>query len=256
MPDTIRRKLLKAEFKADASDPYAFTATISTSGLDRDREVLLPGGIRTGAFDASGSIFWNHDYDRPIAIPSGPLKVTDGAVIGKARFLERPDDHVGEWFPDTVRAYVSQANAAGRGVGVSVGYIEKAHRRPSKKDKADFGAEVVNVVTEWPITEWSIAPVQANTQAMVTAVGKGLVTPECVKALFDVDVATPTEPVKPRPVTIAVIEAAPVVQPVRVKHVVILVAGVAPRPVKRVQADVVGSMVRKQVAKLRGRLRA
>ena len=45
---------------------HNFTATITTSALDRDNEVLLPMGMRRGNFDNNPVVFWNHDYDTPI----------------------------------------------------------------------------------------------------------------------------------------------------------------------------------------------
>lgn len=231
-------KARSAAMDVDEGDPYKFTARITTAALDRDDEVLLPTGMDPSEFDVSGAIFWNHSYDQPIGV-GGPLKRSERDVSAEASFLKRPDDHVGAWFPDFARAFVQQMAKAGKRVGVSVGFIPTEMRKPSKKDRDAYGDRVRSVVSKWRLLEWSIAPVQANPEAVITSVGKHL-EPAAFKALF------PGMPVPPREVTIAVKP-----QPVR-KYLVVIPAKRKPKPKSQLPREV--RVLAKAVAKQRGQL--
>ena len=188
--------VMPADVAVDKLDPMIFTATITKRVLDRDGEVVLPtGGIFT-EFDMSGAIFWNHDYDRPVASPVGKLLRDKETITAKARFMERPDGSQGEFLPDYARSFVASQSKVGKAAGVSIGFISLEERKPTSKDKDDFGPDVRNVITKWKMLEWSIAPVQANQESYVTAVGKSIGGPAC-KALFGVDV--PVEEPKAEP---------------------------------------------------------
>ncbi len=190
-PDELTFCNAIAEVKSDdVIDPMLFTARISTNAVDNDAEVLLPRGMITTRFDKSGAGFWNHNYAQPIFVPEGKLTRTDTYVEGKGRFLERPADWQGEWFPDYVRAFVGAMSSSGKKVGVSVGFIPIETREPSKKDVAMFGENVRRVISKWELLEWSIAPVQANAEAYITAVGKSL-DKTAYKALFAADPPDP-----------------------------------------------------------------
>lgn len=212
---------MPAAYDLDSGDPHAFTATISKRVIDRDNEVLLPSGCITTEFDRSGIVAWNHDYDRPVAIP-GEVTVTEDAVTCRARFLSRPDDwSAGAPFdPDFARAFVSQMQQHGKAAGVSVGFETLDERRPTKKDVEDYGERCTSVITRYKLYEWSIAPVQSNPEAVVSAVGKSLGAAAC-KALFgvgppDADADPPADDEPPA-------------QPAR-KRVIIIVPAATPRP--------------------------
>lgn len=145
------------------SDSHTFSATISAATVDRDGELLLPAGM--SAREASGTVFWNHDYDRPIGL-SLSITPSGDRVRARGRFLKRPAGFIGTFFPDFARAFVTQAREAGRGVGVSVGLLNRKTRRPTKSEKDMHGPGLKSVVTAWDLLEWSIAPVQTNTSAV------------------------------------------------------------------------------------------
>lgn len=178
----VNIKGLSSDIDVDSGDQHSFTARITTDGVDRDREVLLPAGCDATDFEKCGAIFWNHNYDQPIGVAS-KLSRGDRWIDGRGSFLKRPDDWEGDFFPDFARAFVRQMKAAGRSCGVSVGFVPKEARVPTRDDKAMYGEDVRRVISKWKLLEWSIAPVQANPQAMVQSIGKSL-SPECVKALF------------------------------------------------------------------------
>lgn len=181
-PDA-RLATISAKMDADAADPFLFTARITKEVLDRDGEVLLPGGMDATDFDRSGAVFYNHDYDKPVAVPVGKLQKTAEAIIGRARFMERVEGDTGNFLPDYVRSFVSTMARAGRSAGVSIGFAPVESRVPTKKDREVYGPDITRVFTRWKLLEWSIAPVQANQEAYVTAVGKSLDAAVC-KSLF------------------------------------------------------------------------
>lgn len=251
----VRIKALPAEIAEDSGDPHKFTARITTAALDRDDEALLPSGMDPSEFDASGTVFWNHDYDKPVAVPGKPRQ-HDGQVGCPATFLKRPADWKdGPWFPDFVRAFVQQMNAAGKSVGVSVGFLPVEARKPSKKDRETWGDRVKSVVSKWKLLEWSIAPVQANPEAVITAVGKSL-DRVAFKALF------PTLPLPAHEIMVDAPqrEAATVVKAAQSPRIIIVMP-----QIKRVQAvtakrpafdpvAVAAHQASRQVAKRLGRL--
>src|SRR5580693_8277077 len=62
----------------DDSDPYKFTARITTDSVDRQNEVVIPAGGDMTEFMRSGVIFMNHAYDSPIGFPNKDAKITRG----------------------------------------------------------------------------------------------------------------------------------------------------------------------------------
>ena len=201
--DDVGLAVMPAEVAVDKTDPMLFSATITKRVLDRDGEVVLPSGGIFTEFDASGAIFWNHEYDRPVASPVGRLIRDTDTITAKARFMERPEGSQGEFLPDYARAFVTSQAKVGKAAGVSIGFIVLEERKPTAKDKDEFGPDVRNVITKWKMLEWSIAPVQANQDSYVTAVGKSIGGAAC-KALFGVDVPDiepepQPEPAKPEP---------------------------------------------------------
>ena len=65
---------------------------------------------------------------------------------------------------------------AGINPGVSIGFIPIESRNATKGDRAKYGDGVQTVHSKWKLLELSIAPVQANQEAVVVAVGKALET--------------------------------------------------------------------------------
>jgi len=160
----------------------SFTAKITTNAIDRDKEVLLPEGMDATDFEKSPSIFWAHDY---FQLPLGKavaLKRFPNHWLAKGVMAERPDTHPeqAEWFPDTVLSLMEQGVIK----GVSVGFDPVTHRKPNTEDRRKFGEGVQNVVSRWRLLEYSIAPMPANQDALVEAVGKGALKPSTAKAIW------------------------------------------------------------------------
>lgn len=183
-----KRQGVSAEVKAKSTPKgKSFTAIITTDSIDRDREVLMPGGMDTTDFEKNPIVFWNHDYNQPIAGNATIKRIDDGknGWFATATMAKRPEDHPEgvEWFPDTVHSLMEQGIVR----GVSVGFDPIEGRKAGKKDIEQFGKDVHYVFTKWKLLEFSVAPLQCNQDATLTAVDKGIISPETCKKLFGWD---------------------------------------------------------------------
>lgn len=196
--DKMVIKVLPGRYKIDKADPFLFTAQITKQVIDRDREVVMPEGGRLQNFDRGGAVHWMHDFSKPVAIPRD-VKHVGNTLVSSARFMEREDGMVGEFFPDFARAFVNQMIKAGKMPGVSIGFEPLEQRRATKGDKEQFGDGVQLVTSKWDLLEWSIASVPCNPEAFVTTIGKSLgLSQPAVKSLF-YGVDLPAKSVEPAP---------------------------------------------------------
>lgn len=192
------RKAMGAQLAAGEGE-RSFVARITSAALDRDNEVLIPEGMISTDYEKNPVVFWNHDHDRPIGKATNLKRDAEGWTA-KATLAKRPENHEGEWFPDTVLSLLQQGVIK----GVSVGFMPTESRKPTPKDVEKFGDAVTRVFSKWKLLEFSVAPLQANQDALVTAVSKSLVSRETASKLFpDVEippvVETPTEVVVDTP---------------------------------------------------------
>lgn len=189
---TLIHKALSAEMSVTEGE-RAFIAKITSNAVDRDREVLMPEGLIKTEFEQNPVLFYGHDYIRdPKSLPIGQvvsLKRFPDYWLAKSVMAERPDNHVGEWFPDTVFSLIQQGVIR----GVSVGFEPVDSRAPTKKDKEMFGEDVQKVYRRWKLLELSVAPLMANQEALIQAVSKGLIGRTQAKAMFGVDVPEPVK---------------------------------------------------------------
>ena len=165
----MQRKKLNADFVPSAG---GFTATITTASLDRDGEVVVPQGMNASEYETNPVLFWNHDYNLPVGKCVG-LKRTATGIVGDFTLAERPADYEGTFFPDFVRAVIGQGVVK----GISIGYVpeEGGTRRATPDDRKRYGDTVHTVFNRWRLLEISVAPLQANPDALVSAVRKGAV---------------------------------------------------------------------------------
>jgi HK97 family phage prohead protease len=132
-------------------------------------------------FDQNPVLFWNHDYAYPVGKCVG-LRRAEREIRGDFVFAQRPEGYTGEFYPEVTAALVAQGvvNA------VSVGYApeEGGTRRATDADRKKYGAGCHTIYSRWKLLEVSLAPMQANPEALITAVKKGLVSPMAAKNLF------------------------------------------------------------------------
>jgi HK97 family phage prohead protease len=177
----VKRKALIAEMSGTAK---GFTAVITAETLDRDGEVLIPAGMNSKEFEQNPTLFWNHDYATPVGT-TVDLKRRERDIVGEFVFAKRPDGYSGEFFPEVAASLVGQGIVR----AVSVGYVPEAGgvRRATDVDKKKYGDEVQTIFSRWKLLEVSLAPLQANPEALITAVKKGICSPAAARKWFGVE---------------------------------------------------------------------
>ena len=154
-------KQFTAEDTKIDSEERTITAVISTGAVDRDREVLVPGGIIVENFMKSPVVLWAHDYsDTPIGkamwIKKGREKIT-------AKFTFAETDKAEE---------VYQLFKGGFLNAFSVGFnpLEASQPTPDEVKSKPAWAEARRIFRKWELLEFSAVPVPANPEALAVAV--------------------------------------------------------------------------------------
>jgi HK97 family phage prohead protease len=142
--------------KADSEDLREFSALITNEAQDRDNEVLLASGMKKSDFLNNGIILFNHDPDQPIGTATA-LRRSGNGWIAKGRIAENVQKAEEVW----------QLLKQGILKGVSVGFTVIEQRAPTKKDFAEFGKNVSNIISKWNLLEFSVVSVGANQEALV-----------------------------------------------------------------------------------------
>jgi HK97 family phage prohead protease len=177
----LKRKALGAQLSQTAK---GFSAVITAETLDRDGEVLIPSGMNSKEFEQNPTLFWNHDYSEPVGTTT-QLKRRERDILGEFVFAKRPDGYAGEFFPEVAAALVGQGIVR----AVSVGYVPEdgGIRRATDADRKKYGDAVKTIYSRWKLLEISLAPLQANPEALITAVKKGIVSPAGAKRWFGIE---------------------------------------------------------------------
>ncbi len=182
----MTRKQFTANLKSSAK---GFTATITTNALDRDNEIVIPDGMNSKEYDKNPLLLWNHDATKPIGKCVGLTRKT-GAVVGEFEFAQRPEGFEGSFFPEFVAALVGQGVV--RGVSICCIPEPNGTRIANEIDRKKYGESLRTVHSRWKLIEVSIAPLQANPEALITAVKKGFVKADEVSKWMQVPV-TPSK---------------------------------------------------------------
>lgn len=154
-----------------SSNPREIVATISTNAVDRDGDVLLPGGLNAREFRKNPVMLFGHESGSlPIGKWTKIEKHGGQKVVAFGELASRPAEHPksAEWLADSVLHLVKEGVLK----GVSVGFLIEEEREPDRKDFAQFGDEARRIVTRWQLVEVSIVPIGCNQDALITAVSK------------------------------------------------------------------------------------
>ena len=149
----------------DASDSErTIVSRISTVAVDRDMEVMLPGGMDLSGYN--GVVLWAHDY-RSETLPVGRnlwIKASETEVIAKTQFNDLPFSR------DVYRLYRDGYLNAW-----SIGFNEIENRQPTAEEiKAhEDWLGVRRIHTKWELLEYSACKIPANREALTLAVSKG-----------------------------------------------------------------------------------
>lgn len=164
--DMIKKQFV-AEVKIDTDDERAIVAIISTSAVDRDREVVSSKGAILDSFLKNPVVLWAHrSGETPIAkalwIKKGRNKLT-----AKLQFAET--EKAEEVFQLFKGGFLS---------AFSIGFIPlKSHSpEPDEIKKRPELANVHRIIDEWELLEFSAVPVPANQEALATAVKEHNIT--------------------------------------------------------------------------------
>lgn len=166
----MKRKKLGASFVEVAG---GFEAVITSTAIDRDGEVVIPQGMNSVEFEMNPVLFYNHDYNQPIGKATAPLRRMADKIVADFKLAEKPEGWSGAFFPEFVGALIGQGIVK----GVSIGYVPEqgGMRRATPDDRKRFGDSVHTVYSKWKLLEVSVAPLQANPLALITAVRKGAI---------------------------------------------------------------------------------
>lgn len=165
-----------------------FVATINTDTIDRDSEVVVPQGMNSKQFERNPIVFYNHDHTLPVGKVVA-LERMAGAIKATVQLLMRPAEYIGEFFPDFVRACIEQGVVKGVSIGFS--RINGGGRQATKADAEKYGDDVRYVTSKWELLELSVAPLMANPDALIHAVGKTF-SNSTVKRWTGIDIVSPS----------------------------------------------------------------
>jgi len=141
-----------------SADAGGFEAVITTPRVDTDRESVLPKGIiNRDEYLANPLVYWAHEWVyNPAAEP-----------IGKATRLDIFDDRI-----DSAALYAPTAKAQNVRALVAGGFVRKTSIRFDSLEMTEIAGTPTH--TRWALREYSIVPMPANTDAMITGVKSAL----------------------------------------------------------------------------------
>ncbi len=154
-------------------------SVITTDDVDRDRDVVIPGGIDTSQYN--GVVPFAHIYD---ALPVGRclwIKKTDNGLKAKTQYASKPNGWSADWFPDAVLSLMQQGTCTGK----SIGFIPLSYREPSVEEikaRPELGQRYVGIIDKCTLLEYSVAPVPANPMAEMVSVSKCV--PEALREFY------------------------------------------------------------------------
>jgi HK97 family phage prohead protease len=179
-------EMIECEYKFDGGTKESFglckatdineeersvTAVISTGSVDRDNEVLVPGGMDAENFRKNPVVPWSHRSDQP------PV----GKAIWLKKIPKRNPTRIAAKvkFATTERAEeVWQLFKGGFLNAFSVGFKPLDGRRPTPEDVKSnpMLADARFMFTKWELLEFSPVTVPANAEALAQAIKSKSIT--------------------------------------------------------------------------------
>lgn len=166
-------KLFKGFDKANyfSDGEKADVSVITDESVDEDGEVLELKSIDFTAFRKNPIVTFNHNYDMPPIGKSIWQKQIGSSIRAKTLYAPRPDTLQKdlEWFPDSIFNMVKSGFLPGKSIG---GFYKK--RVPTAEELQKYGPTLKRVGHSAKVIEYSVVTRQANNNAIVEAVSKGL----------------------------------------------------------------------------------
>jgi hypothetical protein len=167
------RRIAKAasEFQLEAGS-RTDVSTITTDSVDRDIEVVLPGGGDWSKYNKI--VTFAHRYDE---LPVGSnlwIKPKANGLIGKTHYPEKPADWGdAPWLPSAILHLMQQPVPTC--TGKSIGFLPLNVRAATQQEKTAHPEwDGVPIIDKWSGIEYAVAPVPANPDAEMDAVSKGI----------------------------------------------------------------------------------
>ncbi|HVJ83705.1 MAG TPA: hypothetical protein VNC50_21740 [Planctomycetia bacterium] len=176
------RRVLAPAAAEDLSDEARTEISVVSSGaVDRDGEVVLPAGVDLEQFRLNPVITFSHQYDR---LPVGRalwIKRDGDRIKAKSRYALRPANWQGDWLPDAIWHLIKSGDLRGK----SIGFLPLEGSPPTS---AEIAANPSWSAVTWIhrrvlLLEYAVAPVQANPEALVESIGKGIVATTAARVL-------------------------------------------------------------------------
>jgi hypothetical protein len=205
MPDKAAQALDRLLAQLPKSDEYAYRKSvitrgvsellpgeradvswISTEDIDRAGDIVLAGGMDDSHYQNNPIVTLQHAYwMRPVGRSLWRKRVRDGGRFGvkaKTHFPARPEAWpADDWLPDRVFALIQADLMRGK----SIGFLPLKLRNPTEEEvrqRPDW-AGVRLVIERWLLLEYACCYLPCNQNAVVEAVGKGLLDGELARAL-------------------------------------------------------------------------
>jgi len=167
-------KLVSADQKELIDGERADVSVVAAEVVDRDKEVVIPGGIDLKHFQKNPVVVFGHDYRQPPVGKAQWIKFMGGErqIRAKTVYAPRPSDHpsAAEWFPDSVYSLVKGGFLPGK----SIGFLPLDGGPPTREEGGYKGANWV--IRKSVLLEYSVVSIPANQDALVQAVAKGTLT--------------------------------------------------------------------------------
>lgn len=201
-PDELSVKRNTATEAPNELDEGSRTAVqyVSTAGLDRDKEILIPRGAQMAEFKKAPQVLWGHDYSMPPIGSDDSIKADSHGLLATTRYSANK-------FPSEIFTLKQEGHLKTSSVGfVTLSAVEPgddgfdttlnslAKNDPSLEFKGD---EVRRIIKKWLLLEHSDVSVPANIEALTIAVSKGQ-TKLSARLLDDFDIKVEDEP-EPKP---------------------------------------------------------
>ncbi len=157
------------------------TATISSIAIDRDNEVMLPKGVVLTNYRDNPVVQWAHDtHSPPIGKNEWIRKTKAGQLVAKTIFADT--DRGNEVFQLFKGGFLN---------AFSVGFKPIDHREPDERDIKEHPewSGVDRIISKWELLEYSVVPVPANPEALVSAISKGFKVSDSIQDKLGIMVA-------------------------------------------------------------------
>lgn len=136
----------------------SITHYISTPHIDRGKDIVNPKGMDSSDFEKSKTVFYNHNYDRPIA-KNLWLKRTEDGVKVKTQFSETP-------FANDIYTLHTEDIIKTWSIGFDVPRIKGRWSDPVEGSIVTDEKTGIRTINKWILLEYSSAPLAMNPNAL------------------------------------------------------------------------------------------